>query len=669
MSDTDPDLKTIVVTESLTLEPGATLNARIVVRGSNIVIDGAGATLVGPGKPGDPESFEGIGVAVEAEGCSNVVLKDLSAHGFETGLSLKHCRAWHVEGCDFSDNYHNMAFGWGELPARGGIILRDVSDSVFTGNAAHNVWDGINMTDCTGNLVRNNDFSHCSNVCAKLWTSSRNMFLENDLSYGLRIDREAGEAHARDSTGVLIESGSNDNYWYRNDITYGGDGVFIRPLNGWVSTGNVFIENDTSYGNNNCIESWSPGNVFIRNVANHGSYGFWMGGSDKTVLIGNEAAYNGLEDGFHFATESGFGHGGIVLVHGEGNHSIVDGNHCHHNNGGGIVFRGHVASKGAEFTINHWVMQNNDLHDNKWGVWGQYGDWIRIANNRYADNEQNVWLDSVTNVTEVEGEPDRVPSPKAVLRGPARARVGRPVRFDAASSTDPEGRELSYEWDLGDGRAQGASVEHTYPRAGFYRVGLTVTNGATADLANCDLLVTEEPYEEPWTEGHAADWSDDLEGTGHPRLVFTDDQDAVAGDFSLRIEGAPRGEQPVAAIYRPEKGEPLDVSTRTRLSFWLRSQNPNLPAFEKAGPVLRLISAEGEARFTPANGRNFLSSPRSSEGRWLWARYELPLAGDETWTREDEGAFDPERVTAIAFAAQSGGSEPFTIWIDGLRFD
>ena len=64
------------------------------------------------------------------------------------------------------------------------------------------------------------------------------MIRENNLSYGLRI--KPGEVHARDSTCVLIESGSNDNRFLDNDCTHGGDGVFIRVLNGWVSTGNVF---------------------------------------------------------------------------------------------------------------------------------------------------------------------------------------------------------------------------------------------------------------------------------------------------------------------------------------------------------------------------------------------------------------------------------------------
>ena len=167
--------------------------------------------------------------------------------------------------CDFSDNYQNPKHGWGELPPRGGILLERVRLSVFAHNRANRVWDAIHLIESDDNLMEDNDFSHCSNTCAKLWRASRNKFLHNNLSYGIRIDRAAGEVHARDSTCVLIETGSNDNYWYRNDITQGGDGVFIRPLNRWVSRGNVFVENDTSYANNNCVESWSPGNTFIRN--------------------------------------------------------------------------------------------------------------------------------------------------------------------------------------------------------------------------------------------------------------------------------------------------------------------------------------------------------------------------------------------------------------------
>src|SRR5690606_34263120 len=121
-----------------------------------------------------------------------------------------------------------------------------------------------------------NQISHCSNVCLKMWRASRNVISDNDFSYGIRQQHSACQVHACDSTSALIETGSDHNEFYRNDFRHGGDGVFIRPLNCVVSTGNYFEENDGSYANNIAWESWSPGHTYVRNKANHSSYGFWL---------------------------------------------------------------------------------------------------------------------------------------------------------------------------------------------------------------------------------------------------------------------------------------------------------------------------------------------------------------------------------------------------------
>jgi parallel beta-helix repeat protein len=133
--------------------------------------------------------LEGAGVGVRAEGCSDVSLRNLAVRGFATGLMVTDAKAWCIENCDFSNNYHNPGHGWGELPARGGILLTRVNDSVLRKNRANNDWDGLHLINAHDNLITDNDFSHCCNACAKLWTSCRNRFLHNNLSYGLRIDR------------------------------------------------------------------------------------------------------------------------------------------------------------------------------------------------------------------------------------------------------------------------------------------------------------------------------------------------------------------------------------------------------------------------------------------------------------------------------------------------
>lgn len=660
---------TIVVTNSVTLPKGVALGSRLVVHASHVTIDGNGATLLGQGNTNDLKSLEGAGVGVSIEGCADVTIRNLKVRGFATGLVARDGDGLLLEACDFSDNYDNPKHGWGELPARGGILLERVRQSVVRACKANRVWDALHLIESDDNLVEENDFSHCSNTCAKLWRASRNRFLRNNLSYGIRIDRAAGEVHARDSTSVLIESGSDGNYWFRNDITQGGDGIFIRVLNGWVSRGNVFVENDTSYANNNCIESWSPGNTYIRNKANHGSYGFWLGGSDQTVLIGNEAAFNGQTNGNHNAPEPGFRHGGIVIVGGPSSHTVVSGNWCHDNNGAGIVFRGDEGSKGAKWRTHHWVVQQNRLENNRWGIWGRWGDEIWVGPNTETNNAQPDSFENILNLHRLDAAGGSR-APHADLAGPARAVVGVPVRFDASASRDFEGRPLSFHWTAGDFAADGPTLERTFSKPGFYRLGLTVENGALADLAWRDLIVAEPVREEIGTDGQAAQWGFELEGNdGRGRMSFAADADSVVGKSSLRFTPDPYPGQYATAIFPGDKSADWDFSGKTKIRFWLKANNPNLPGFQNPGPVVWLYGKEGSVKIEPAKGRNLLNDLPFSEARWTWMPIEAALAGNAEWTRTETGKVDPKHIAAIGIALDSWGGDPFTIWVDGLSVE
>ncbi|HVY68979.1 MAG TPA: PKD domain-containing protein, partial [Verrucomicrobiae bacterium] len=589
---------------------------------------------------------------------------------FATGLVARDCQALSIEHCDFSDNYHNPKHGWGELPARGGVLFERTRLSALRGNKANRVWDALHLIDSDDNLVEDNDFSRCSNTCAKLWHASRNRFLRNNLSYGIRIDRAAGEVHARDSTCVLMESGSDDNHWWRNDITQGGDGIFIRVLNGWVSRGNVFIENDTSYANNNCIESWSPGNTYIRNKANHGSYGFWLGGSDQTVLIGNEAGFNGITNGNHNAPES-FGHGGIVIVNGPSSHTLISGNWCHDNNGGGIVLRGDVGSQGKKWQMEHWVIQQNRMENNRWGIWGQWADGLRLANNSVSNNADGNYLTNVANLREVASDPTVRLAPRAELLGPARAVVGQAVRFDASGSRDPASRALHYRWQAGSVTGDQAVFEPVFTKPGFYRLGLTVDNGVLADIGWRDLIVTAPVKVEIGTEDAAEQWGFELEGNddGRGKMQLATDSDAVAGKHSIRFTPNPYPGSYATAIYPARRDANWDFSGKTRLRFWIKTQNPNLEGFQNAAPVVRLYSKEGTIQLQPVKGGNLFADLPFSEARWTWMPVEIPLAGSEGWERKETGKVDLAHVNAISLALDSWGWESFVAWVDGLMVE
>lgn len=665
------ELTKILVTNNLAFPAGKELSSRLIVRASHIVIEGNGATLVGPGVVGDTNSLETAGVGILIEGATDVTLRNFNVRAFATGLVVRDGRAIAVAGCDFSDNYHNPKHGWGELPARGGILLEKVSLSIFEHNRANRVWDGIHLIDSDDNLIADNDFSRCSNTCAKLWRACRNKFLRNNLSYGIRIDREAGEVHARDSTCVLIETGSDDNYWRGNDITQGGDGIFIRPLNRWVSRGNVFVENDTSYANNNCVESWSPGNTFIRNKANHGSYGFWLGGSDQTVLIGNEAAFNGRADGNHNAPEAGFRHGGIVIVGGPSSHTLIEGNDLHDNNGAGIAFRGDEASRGEAWRTEHWIIQRNRIHGNQFGIWGRWGDAILLAGNQLTNNAHGNYFTNVANLAELP-EPDMMrTAPTASILGPEVVLAGQPARFEASVSGNQDGHALGYQWFLNGLAGDRPILERAFERQGFYRLGLTVNNGALAGLAWRDILVIQPVARELGTEGQGSRWGFELEGNDDHkgRVLFQDDLGGIVGNQCLRFTPDPYPGDYATAIYPASRDAGWDFTGMKQIRFWIKARNPNIPGYQNAGPVVRLIGRTGQLEFKPVKEGNIMNDPPFSEARWLWMPVTIPLTGDSQWERKETGQITQDRIDAISLSLDSWGGDPFTVWLDGLTVD
>ncbi len=70
--------------------------------------------------------------------------------------------------------------------------------------------------------------------------------------------------------------------------------------------------------------------------------------------------------------------------------------------------------------------------------------------------------------------------------GPSSITIGTSVQFNASSSHDTDGDQLSYLWTFGDGTiGSGVSPRHTYTQSGNYTVTLTVTDSGTnpADLS------------------------------------------------------------------------------------------------------------------------------------------------------------------------------------------
>lgn len=646
----DPSPPPLVLTASTRLEPDKVYGP-IVVAADGIEIDGRGALVRGP-------AGERNGVGVQITGRRGVTVEDLNVHGFRIGIACEQSRDCKIEGCDVSDNFTAPDAGWGELPPGGGMRLVGTTDTVIARCRGQRNWNGCELVDCARVRVADSVFSHCSNTGLKLWHTTDSEFADDDFSYGLRI--APGEVHARDSTCVLLESGSSRNRFLRNDCTHGGDGIFVRVLNQWTSVDNEFVGNDASFANNNAVEAWSPRNTWIGNKANHSSYGFWLGGSDKTVLRDNEAGWNGLPDGFHNAP-CPFGHAGIVFFGGSASHSLLDGNWCHDNQGGGIVIAGDAAPERAPFRPFHLVVQRNRLENNRWGVLVQHADWIDLAANVFTGNTDAEVFDGggVTALTRRTVPADGIAPPQVHVRPVPVLRVGEPAVLDASASIDPQGRALAYQWRSEDGfAATNARVEHAFAAAGAYRVGVTVDNGALAGLAWLDVYVVEPGDLAPDPTAWA--WTDT---SGRCKVAFAADRERrLVGDDAVRATIDPYDGMRVSLLWPASKKAGLSLAGRTRLVFWLAAIDADPTGWQDGNPIVTLWQDEAHrAVYRPA--RDLLQQPARSEARDGFALVAVPLAGDALWSRDGPAL---ERVEWITVGFDSWGAPPLVIWIDGL---
>lgn len=696
--------KVTVVSEDTVLVPG-TDYGRLEIIASNITIDGRGVVLDGgTAKPNQRQS-----TAISSVGQKNVTLKNITARGWETGLHVADADGWEIINCDFSDNFHDPEFGWGENGRRGGMVFERVNNSVVSRCKANRVWDACVLVDSDGNKISNSDFSHASNTCLKLWHSCRNEIKNNNLSYGIRIRPD--EVHARDSTGVLIENGSNRNEFVSNDCTHGGDGIFIRVLNGWVSTDNRFIDNDCSYANNNGFECWAPRNTFISNKANHCSYGFWLGGSDKTRLIENEVSFNGKPDGFHNSPHlPNNGHAGIVFMFGPSSHILAYGNRCFDNEGAGIALIGDLQSKGEKWKAFHWVIAGNHLSRNRWGVFVQHADWVTLVRNNFLQNSMsdlNV-RENVRRLSTRSSDPSgfigndlELDTPtwysgtfgELTLLGPTSCTVGEEVHFQLDTA---DGSFSKFEWIIGqsdllvrkdefvrtnesppfratsnpesdaNGVEQGSSTASsaasrasaTFENPGFYRIGVTASGTSGIDLAYKDFYVVSQEAElAATTDAWTFQPEDGLECHFH-----SDSANALVGEDSTRISVSPYHGGIVRFMYPSSRNAAISLKGKSKLSFWIKANNPNLPGWQSNNPEVTLYDAnDRQLRIVPT--RDLMQEQAYNEAREGWRLLSVPLADSPNWTYEGDQL---SSIDYFTLGFDSWGGDPLEIWLDGI---
>jgi parallel beta-helix repeat protein len=646
----------MVITQSTTFAPGTysfPSGQGITIAADGITVDGGGAVLTGPGVAGTPSSYAGTGVT--ASGRSGVTIGNLSVRGFDAGLSVSGGSSWTIQNLDLSGNYDDPSAQWLNGPSFGGLLLSGVSQSTVTNVTALSDWDGLMLHGSSGNTITGNHVNHCSDVCLWMWQSSSNLVQGNDFSYGVRcLTQDA----ACDSASALIQNHSDANRFLSNDFTHGGDGVFVRTLNGVISTGNLFQDNDGSWAHNNAFESASPGNTFVHNTANHSSFGFWLGLSDHTVLVNNEAGFNGVENAHG---PQPWGNGGVSVVLGGSSSFVVQGNYLHDNHNVGLGFGNQIGDEAW-----HWIVQQNRIVNNAtYGIYAYDARWIVFAGNQLSGNgtaDVQLGADVSGVVDQTAALADAPPAARATISRTTVA-PGDTVTFDASGSTDPSGLPLTYHWELGDGAtADTAQVSHSYVQPGFHRVGVDVSDGRLDGLAWFDVSVGEGATE-MGTEGTAASaWQ--ASAPGGTATVSVDATRAMAGQQSVRVDASAS-----ATIQYPASGTARwNLQGTAQVTLWVRSEHPDLFGFSGSNPTIRLLTDAGDyLQLTPHSDRLDPWQVPYSEARYDWQRLAVPYTGNHDWTASQVGSFNLANVNAVQVLVSSGGGV-YSLWLDDLTF-
>ena len=324
----------LVVTQSVRIAPRVYRlsapqsldSAVITIRGDDITLDFAGATMEGASPDMSPDAA--LGTAIRVDGGRNVRIVNAHVRGYKVGILARHTRNLSLIDNDLSYNWkprlysvieheslvdwlsfhHNEKDEW--LRYGAGAYLSDVEAGEIRGNTVTQGMNGLMLVRTNGLRIWNNNFSFNSGLGIGLYRSSGNSIMHNRADYNVRGYSDAFYRRGQDAADLLMYEQSSKNIVAYNSMTHGGDGLFLWAGQSTMDNGeggandNLFYMNDFSFAPANGIEATFSRNEFIRNYVKGCEYGIWGGYSFGSRIVGNRFLGNRT---------------GIAIEHGQNN--------------------------------------------------------------------------------------------------------------------------------------------------------------------------------------------------------------------------------------------------------------------------------------------------------------------------------------------------------------
>ncbi len=298
----------------------------ITITGNDITIDFNNALLKGSNRKINPDEFFGVGIVIKNS--KNVTIKNLKASGYKVSLLATNTEKLTLENCDLSYNFRQhlnstqekedisdwMSYHQNEkdewLRYGTAIYLRGCNFVTVKNCKVTGGQNALMMTECNDGMIYNNDFSFNSGIGIGMYRSSRNSIMYNRIIFNVRGYSHGVYNRGQDSAGILVYEQSSNNLFYKNNVTHGGDGLFLWAGQTTMDSGkggcndNVIMRNDFSYAPTNGVEATFSRNAISYNRIFECDHGIWGGYSYESTINNNNFRNNRI---------------GIAIEHGQKN--------------------------------------------------------------------------------------------------------------------------------------------------------------------------------------------------------------------------------------------------------------------------------------------------------------------------------------------------------------
>lgn len=592
---------------------------------NDITIDATNVDIAG-------DNFKGYMMRID--NCHNINIKNFSLVSyFYYAIYITNSSSITINGCNFSANKKDDE-GWitiflGPEDALGGGVFMDNCENAHISNCFMNDQnDGVALYNSKNITIEDNDLSWNTAFGIRMYHSHDCGIYNNNCSHVNRTTDPSDCASI-----LLLDAFRND--VRNNDFTYSGDGIFLNNYNTMEPADNWFEGNDCSFSPHNAIEAvFSSGNTFKANKCNYSNYGFWLGYSFNSVIMGNEIKHNAGLDAD--------GGGGIAIDRGYDN--IIDGNDITHNSQGIRLWDGNPISPYNSNNSAGYEIRKNNFYGNRIAVNVSDTESNAIVDNQFDKNFNDIIIEGSANST-------------VIWANSFGNSVGPYINnkstfdIDATKNTFPSQIEEEYFKACKIKDEAQNTLTGKIDIAQYKITPYDVINQAPEDLAEQPSVWNAYYFVE---DAAITDISWDMEDkVAGEASIFCD----TKSGWDVHLHYFPEGNNMSSFRFNPEG----DISFAAKVHI----TDPNNPWGVQDG-FLKIGDNCGNFITYVNDYFQDIDPGILNQALDTWTDFSIPLSGNDTWVKTETGVVDFDAISYVEFNFDVW-EYGYQLWLDNIR--